>query len=260
MVKRKAAEAISRAHDDLSETEESESTPSPVKRRRHADEERIKKTNALSVEYFKKQYVPTEALNYSTKRASNPKSFRVDLKSAGEITKIELDSCFKLIESTSRPDYESSSWGWHPKRKTREMKEAEMRYLLVRLSGDKEDPVLGFLSFMLTHDSTPSVPVLYVYEIHLSRDLRGVGLGAHLMDLAERIAENVAVEKVMLTCFLSNTQARSFYEKRGYVADACSPEDRRTRNKVVKADYVIMSRGVAGSAVQAAGNGGEDGH
>jgi hypothetical protein len=72
------------------------------------------------------------------------------------------------------------------------------------------------------------------------------------MDVAEKIAENVAVEKVMLTCFLSNEHAHRFYKKRGYVADVCSPEDRRTRNKVVKPDYVIMSKDVPGSSANAA--------
>ena len=70
------------------------------------------------------------------------------------------------------------------------------------------------------------------------------------MDVAEDIAQKALIEKVMLTCFLSNGKAHSFYEKRGYVADACSPEDRVTRNKVVKPDYVIMSKGVPGSSVQ----------
>ena len=75
------------------------------------------------------------------------------------------------------------------------------------------------------------------------------------MDLAESIAENVRVEKVMLTCFLSNRKAHSFYAKRGYVADVCSPEDRRTRKKIIKPDYVIMSR-VLGCSVHSAANGG----
>jgi GNAT superfamily N-acetyltransferase len=252
MAKRKAVdEATSHSHTATGTSiKHSHATPSPAKRKRY--EEDINKINAMEPADFRKHYITTKSLHYSTRRTGDAKEFIIIFQSADKITKIELDSCFRLIESTSRPDYESSSWGWHPKRKKREMKENEMRYLLVRSAGDEGNPVLGFLSFMLTHDSTPSVPVLYIYEIHLSRALQGLGLGAHLMDLAEKIAENVAVEKVMLTCFLSNENAHSFYKKRGYVADVCSPEDRRTRNKVVKPDYVIMSKDVLGSSANAA--------
>lgn len=251
MTKRKAVvEVSSHSHAAEASIEHSDGTPSPAKRRRY--EEHINKMNVMDPAEFKKQYITTESLHYSTRHTGNAKEFTIHFQPAEKITKIELDSCFQLIESTSRPDYESSSWGWHPKRKRREMKESEMRYLLVRSAGDKGNPVLGFLSFMLTHDSTPSVPVLYVYEIHLSRALQGLGLGAHLMDVAEKIAEKVAVEKVMLTCFLSNEKAHRFYRKRGYVADVCSPDARRTRNKVVKPDYVIMSKSVPGSSANAA--------
>ena len=64
------------------------------------------------------------------------------------------------------------------------------------------------------------------------------------MSLAEKIAESVGVEKVMLTCFIRNVKARQFYEHLGYAVDESSPADRKTRNKVVKADYVIMSKRV----------------
>lgn len=131
-----------------------------------------------------------------------------------------------------------------------------MRYLLVRASSDsgskdlvngnveQQREIAGFLSFMLTHDSTPAVPVLYLYEVHLLPHLRKLGLGAHLMRVVEEIALAVGMEKVMLTCFVANERAYEFYRRRGYEKDVCSPEDRTTRKKVVKADHVIMSREV----------------
>lgn len=152
-----------------------------------------------------------------------------------------FEQCFKLIETTSRHDYEPSSFGWHPRLKQREMREPEMRYLRVEKTamGQKFG---GFVSFMFTHDSTPAVPVLYIYEIHLAESARGKGLGGFLMRMVENVAREAGVEKVMLTCFLSNENALAFYHKLGFEVDACSPGDRRTRNKVVKADYVIMSK------------------
>ncbi|KAK3110723.1 hypothetical protein LTR53_014701 [Teratosphaeriaceae sp. CCFEE 6253] len=195
----------------------------------------------------------------------------IALKSTAELTPHELDTCFHLIEQTSRHDYAASTMGWHPARKRKEMRDREMRYLLCHASSAATSPsitastsparsstkagdaagrgVEGFLSFMLTHDSLPSTPVLYIYEIHLHPSLRRLGLGAHLLRLAESIARGVWVRKVMLTCFTSNTSALGLYSRKGYGRDVCSPGQRRTRGKVVEVDYVIMSK-VIHSAVQ----------
>lgn len=69
-----------------------------------------------------------------------------------------------------------------------------------------------------------------------------------VVEAGERIE---SVHKVMLTCFVSNTHARWFYERLGFGVDACSPRERKLRGgKVVVPDYVIMSRrtGVAQTA------------
>ena len=173
----------------------------------------------------------------------------IDFLASSQLSAGVLGQCLRLVETTSRKDYEASSIGWHPKRKKREMREDDMRYLILFRTGTGDvAPVIGFLSFMLTHDSTPSVPVLYIYEIHLKDEAQGLGLGTHFMDLAEDIAGKVGVEKVMLTCFVSNERARGLYRRRGYSTDACSPEDRTTRGKTIKADYVIMSKPITTGA------------
>ncbi|GIZ39472.1 hypothetical protein CKM354_000285400 [Cercospora kikuchii] len=206
----------------------------------------IEAVNKLSEEDFKEAYLAEEDWSPFV-------SFDSQFRFAKTLRQDELQKCFDLIERTSRHDYEPSSFGWHPKRKMREMKEKEMRYIILRdssLQAPSEAGVSGFLSFMLTHDSTPSVPVLYVYEIHLDNSTRGKGLGKSLMGMAESIADRVRVEKVMLTCFRSNVKARAFYEYLGYEVDICSPEDRKTRNKVVKVDYVIMSKDLTGPDIR----------
>ena len=240
MVKRKAIEEHSGPGDDYAPR--SPDLISPAKRRKQDDEERIDEVNALSAQDFQQQYIGNKSLSYSKSQHQDTNDYQITFKTSADLTKAEFDQCFNLIESTSRLDYEASkTFGWHPKRKKREMKEDEMRYLLVRSAPGTQD-VLGFLSFMLTHDSTPVVPVLYIYEIHLSQALRGMGLGAYLMLLVQSIAARVEVAKVMLTCFLSNRHARDFYRGRGYIPDACSPEDRVTRKTVVEVDYIIMSK------------------
>ena len=225
---------------------------SPAKSIKRSHRGLIGKANSLHIEDFKENHIK-KPLSYSPGISPSERTYSITYKAGKDLTNNEFESCFNLIKSTSRHDYESSSWGWHPSRKKREMKEDVMRYLLVNPAVTDTSPgtpgaceVEGFLSFMLTHDSTPSVPVLYVYEIHLSEKLQGMGLGRYLMSIAEGIAESVGVQKVMLTCFLNNNTARNFYKRRGYTTDVCSPEDRTTRGKVIKVDYVIMSRPVGG--------------
>lgn len=51
------------------------------------------------------------------------------------------------------------------------------------------------------------------------------------------------VEKVMLTCFSSNTIALQFYQKLGYEMDKYSPPPKILRNGTkLEADYVILSK------------------
>lgn len=225
----------------------------------------VEKVNSLDVESLKAQYVDDQLLHYQPKGEDSP-DFNLTLVASDHLTPGEHNASFSLVETTSRHDYERSAFGWHPRRKRREMLEPEMRYLFVRRQDaqpsiekyeelDIDSNIAGFLSFMITHDSSPSMPVLYIYEIHLAESLRGLGLGAHLMHAVESIAKNIGVAKVMLTCFLSNKNALGFYESHGYGKDVCSPEDRKTRNKVVKVDYVIMSKLVEGGEGKSASPG-----
>ncbi|KAK5740031.1 hypothetical protein LTR17_004928 [Elasticomyces elasticus] len=229
-------------------------TPSTTKRAKpDKSEDIIKKVNALKATEFRDQYTKPLEFHYKPRQSDSPsehanplgQAFYLTLHSPRVLNPEEMAECYNLVETTSRDDYEASSWGWHPARKIREMNEEDMRYLVIRSCDVKDREIKGFLSFMFTYDSEPRVPVLYVYEIHLVEGLRKVGLGAHLMKLAESFAKRIGVEKVMLTCFLSNQKALDFYAKRGYMQDASSPEDRKTRNGVVKADYIIMSKKVS---------------
>ncbi|KAF1345588.1 acyl-CoA N-acyltransferase, partial [Delphinella strobiligena] len=187
----------------------------------------------------------------------------------------ELEACFNLIDRTSSADYAASAMGWRPAAKRAELREPDMRYLLVRrqepdraidsshgltardaekTTGDtgttagptnpflaKDTTILGFMSFMITIEEGQDV--VYVYEIHLEEELRGLGLGKHLFNIVENIGTTSGMEKTMLTVFRRNEQARAMYGKLGYDVDECSPRPRRLRGGVVKGvDYIIMSK------------------
>ena len=201
------------------------------------------------------------------------------IRSATELKEDEIDACVAIVQQTSGDDYRTSSIGWNRKSKKEEMMDKEMIYLLVRQgnseaaseqetkdmdieAGDKGEQaalqpnkpeslhtsndgvILGFISFMFTYDDPPyqDHEVVYIYEVHLHECLRGRGLGSSLIKFVERTAAHISIPKVMLTVFTANKGAIALYSKLGYGKDACSPEDRITRNKTVEADYMIMSK------------------
>ncbi|KAH9986260.1 acyl-CoA N-acyltransferase [Xylariaceae sp. FL0662B] len=179
----------------------------------------------------------TEWINPKTQ-----KKFSLSLTRSGNLTKDDLKSCFKLVEETSRADYEASSIGWRPAKKITEMKSPELRYIMVK---DAAGHVRGFTSLMPTYEE--GEPVIYCYEIHLKPELQGTGLGKILISFLERIAANTPpIDKVMLTCFLSNQKALGFYKRSGFEKDAISPGPRKLRfGKEFVPDYVIMSKVVS---------------
>ncbi|KAK6428778.1 hypothetical protein LTR95_015077 [Oleoguttula sp. CCFEE 5521] len=249
MAKRKDQHSSSNEESAVSKKSKQQSADNGIR----SAQQLVVDLNAQDAETFQSSYIPSLSLKYTPRAPNDGQEYRLAFKESADLETPELNACFDLIETTSRADYEPSSFGWYPNRKRSEMMEDDMRYLLVRRQFASptiekhgktriDTSIEGFLSFQICHDSMPLVPVLYIYEIHLAGSLRGLGLGAHLMQLAEDIAARIKVEQVMLTVFVSNSKALGFYQSRGYAVDACSPEDRKTRNKLVKTDHSIMSR------------------
>ncbi|BCR83993.1 N-terminal L-serine N(alpha)-acetyltransferase NAT4 [Aspergillus chevalieri] len=219
----------------------------------------VERTNALSIEQFKSTYAPTisepfrlKTSTYKSKDDSTPnKSKEMDyvlgLYTAKTIPSTDFEACFGLIELTSSNAYNGSSMGWSPSKKRKEMKLPDMKYLIARRGARNSDntsakePILGFLSFMVTYEDGKEV--IYCYEIHLSPEAQGLGLGRQLMLTCEDIGQRVGLEKTMLTVFKSNTKAMRFYERCGFEVDEYSPQPRRLRNGTVKEpDYLILSK------------------
>lgn len=224
-------------------------------------EELIDTINALSPSAFLDRFFPPSSSLFQYR------DYNITLKPVTALSEDEFMACFKLIESTSAADYKTSSRGWHPKDKQREMREDHMQYLLVRkaptsrvdsanevsdvletssskpLENGAEDDIFAFLAYMFTIED--EYPVVYIYEIHLVEAHRGGGLGKHLMRIVDHCASEGAVEKVMLTCFRCNTAAMAFYTKLGFGEDEFSPPAKRLRGgKIKMPSYMIMSKSV----------------
>ncbi|KAJ2906400.1 uncharacterized protein MKZ38_001760 [Zalerion maritima] len=111
-------------------------------------------------------------------------------------------------------------------------------------AGRKAGQVAGFSSMMPTYED--GRPVLYCYEIHLGDSLLGAGLGRTLISHLLTIAANIpSVQKLMLSCFLSNARGLAFYRKIGFEEDPYTPGPRLLRGgKTLEPDYVILKRDV----------------
>ncbi|GAB1191694.1 acyl-CoA N-acyltransferase [Aspergillus pseudonomiae] len=224
----------------------------------------VERTNKLSLAEFVKLYVSAEDLEYRRSPAKNPTAseheqelhYSLDIYTADSIPDADFEACFKLIEETSSDAYKGSGWGWSPKKKMKEMRLPDMRYLILR-QGSKATPenienaeggtvsstgqLLGFTSFMVTYEDGKKV--IYCYEIHLSSAAQGQGLGSQLMIRLANIGRRIGLEKVMLTVFRSNEKAVRFYYKLGFTEDEYSPPPRILRNGMVKEpDYMILSK------------------
>ncbi|KAF3014150.1 hypothetical protein E8E14_000141 [Neopestalotiopsis sp. 37M] len=191
------------------------------------DEDPIEKTNLKTDEAFIQEHLQPRPATYS-----------ISLTSVQNVNLEDLKTCLALIEETSKTHYKASSKGWKPRSKLGEMKSPELRYIIVR---DAEGEIRGFTSLMPTYEEFQ--PVIYCYEIHLKPELRGTGLGRHLMGFLERVATHTpTVGKVMLTCFVQNSDAFDFYKKLGFDVDEISPKPRVFRDgREVGSDYVIMN-------------------
>ncbi|KAF1982552.1 acyl-CoA N-acyltransferase [Aulographum hederae CBS 113979] len=198
----------------------------------------ISKINSLPASEFISTFLPAESplLTFAGKDGT---AFSISYFSSSDLSSSDFEFCFNLIETTSSEAYKKSVVGWKPKEKKEEMREKDMRYLIVK---SKTIP-LGFCSFMITTED--DYPVNYIYEIHLLPPARGTGIGAHLMRIVEDVAKQIGLAKVMLTVFTSNANAERFYRRIGYAEDEVSPPERRLRGGVVKRNsYVIMSKWV----------------
>lgn len=230
-------------------------------KRKLDDSDTIKEVNKLDFSTFIDRYVtedhraftPTSSRDpvsadttYLCRTLVSPRS-RLDVTDNERLDDATLTSCMTLVEKTSGEAYKSSSFGWHPTRKRKEMEDKDMRYIVVYPENSSTNAMAGFLSFMFTHED--GQPVVYIYEIHVEEVMRGRGLGGHLLRMVESIGTSVGVYKTMLTVFRSNDKTVKWYNKEGYDVDEYSPPEKKLRNGTVKrADYLIMSKSLENAA------------
>ncbi|KAK9465041.1 acyl-CoA N-acyltransferase [Lipomyces arxii] len=167
------------------------------------------------------------------------RSFEVATYKCEDLTVDDLTACFDLVKTNLIDMYKNSKLGWHPKSKLKEMREKGLIYIIIKTK-NTQTTLTGFISFMVTIETDECV--IYCYELQLSQDLRGRGLGKLLLNKMEQFSSVARVSKSMLTVFSANPAVK-FYSKFGYKLSPTSPEAKVLRNGVVKTpSYFIMEK------------------
>ncbi|RAO68153.1 uncharacterized protein BHQ10_004165 [Talaromyces amestolkiae] len=96
----------------------------------------VERTNALSVHDFVSRYVDSTQLHIDITSKQDDSATttkaQIHIYSASTIPSLDFEGCFSLIETTSSEDYKTSSMGWSPTKKRKEMRLPDMRYMVLR--------------------------------------------------------------------------------------------------------------------------------
>ncbi|KAJ1914062.1 hypothetical protein H4219_004951 [Mycoemilia scoparia] len=160
---------------------------------------------------------------------------------------------FKLIQKNVAEYYIASKITWSKSNKLKELKNPDMRYLLIYTNptgsaNDTDeisssppthtvasiftpDNLVGFAAFDFSFEETmepnssddKEVPIIFCYEIQLEPSLRGKGLGKLLMNTMFQIGAEWDMQSVFLNTFNDNNLANNFYHKLGFRPDPISP-------------------------------------
>lgn len=162
---------------------------------------------------------PLELLPAFSKYDRNGLTVSITCKNISEMTPDEINTGFRFVETNMKSLYDKSNWGWNEKGKLEEMSEENARYLFA-VDGDANVVAMSHFRFDVDDD----VEVLYCYEIQLSEDIRGKGLGKFMMQILELMAIKAKMIKVVLTVFKENLRGINFFEKMKYIIDDTSPQ------------------------------------
>lgn len=147
---------------------------------------------------------------------------KVDFYAGKGMPKATNKACFLLAKQNSKDVYEQSGYGWFDDEKQSELREPSARFLVVR-DVQKDEQVVAFLHFRFTLqgelvDCEEGEPAIIVYDIQVAPLYQRKGLGKHLMQLIELIADRYHIQFVMAPLIKGDPRSLAFFQSklRGY--------------------------------------------
>ena len=159
--------------------------------------------------------------------------------------------CINLIQENVEFRHSKSEYlPWSKKLKIEELSSPHTRVIVIFESTGKP---IAFVSYQMgTEAPSPEDPEpnLYIYELHVTKEFRGLGLGTYLVKIIEEIgrANPEKCRKIMLTAFKplkNNRMYKSpieFYRNHEFKLDPTSPSQCLKASYAAVYDYEIMSK------------------
>ena len=159
-----------------------------------------------------------------------------------KLNKEKFEKIFEILQKNIKQFYINSSWGWNEKEKKKEIKQKNMKYIII-FDKKNEEKILGFSTFQFDleenphQDETDKRKIIYLYELHVSKEFQGKGLGSLFISILEEISMKLKLEYIMLTNLKLNENSMKFYLKNHFEIDETSPS-----KYDIETDYEILSK------------------
>eukprot|EP00080_Pristionchus_pacificus_P009958 PDM69978.1 Acetyltransferase [Pristionchus pacificus] len=114
--------------------------------------------------------------------------------------------------------------------------EKNMRLIFLILKNAAGDDV-AYCHYRIDMDH--DYAVIYCYEIQVETEYQRKGLGSIIMNVLEKLAVKLGMDKMMATVFKYNIRSLNFFRKIGFEEDETSPMEEAER------DYLILSKEVS---------------
>ena len=158
--------------------------------------------------------------------------------------------CINLIQENVEFRHSKSEYlPWSKKTKIEELDNPHTRVIMIF---ESMKPV-AFVSYQMGAESSSSNDFehnLYIYELHVAKGFRSLGLGTFLVKIVEEIGRSNPdkCHKIMLTAFKPLKNKRmyrspiDFYRNHGFKYDPTSPSQCLKARDAAVYDYEIMSK------------------
>lgn len=143
---------------------------------------------------------------------------KVEFYAGKGMPKATNNACFVLAKANSKDVYNQCGYGWFDDEKQSELKEPSARFLVAK-DVNEEGQVAAFLHFRFTLqgelvDSEDGEAAIIVYDVQVASPYRGKGLGKHLMQTIELIADRYRIPFVMVPIIKGDPKTLAFFQSK----------------------------------------------
>jgi hypothetical protein len=114
------------------------------------------------------------------------KEYIVLSRNCNQLSKLQKDNMFALFEENMKDLYEASSWGYNKKNLLSDQFATFSKFLIVldtNNRGNSDSNILAFVNFRFENEdinNNLSNPILYLYELQLSKDIQYQSIGSQV--------------------------------------------------------------------------------